>query len=124
MRNTVSARQSVTSSRPDLHEDMIEARLTASLVAMAIAIGRLRGEPGTVLQPGRRRSIFARLLGSRAKAPLADPRLEVIRAISAFLTNGGAHIRSDLTAAAYRVGWTPDDLGTTFPGVCIEQVMP
>ncbi len=122
MRNTVSARQNVTSSCADLQAELIGARSTASLVAMAVAIGRLRGEPATVLQPGTRQSIFARLLGSRTNAPLADPRLEVIRAISAFLTHGGAHIRSDLTAAAYRVGWTPDDLDRTFPGACIEQV--
>jgi hypothetical protein len=120
MKNIVSVQRSVTSSHVDPQPDMSGARRTASLVAAAVAIGRLRGEPDTVLQPGRRQSILGRLFGSRTRVPLADPRLEVIRAISAFLTNGGAHIRCDLTVAAWRVGWTPDDLGRTFPGVRIE----
>lgn len=102
----------------------MRAGWTASLVAAAIAIGRLRGEPGTVLRQETRPSILSRLLGSRVKGPLADPRLEVIRAISASLAHDSAHIRGDLAAAAYRVGWTPDDLGRTFPGVRVDRPMP
>lgn len=97
------------------------AGLSASLVAAAVATGRLPGEPASVLQPGARRSILARLFSSHVKCPLADPRLEVLRAISASLSNGEAHISRDHAAAAYRVGWTPDDLGNVFPGARLEQ---
>ena len=103
--------------------ELANAKWSATLIAAAVATGRMPGEPSTVLQPQARRPILARLFGSQVKGPLADPRLEVLRAISASLSNGEAQIRRDLVAAAYRVGWTPDDLGATFPGVRLEQAL-
>lgn len=90
------------------------------LIAAAAAVGKLPGEPAFVLVPPARPSIFRRLFGDQTHSPLADPRLEVVRAISASLSRGVAQVRGDLLAAAYRVGLTPDELGRAFPGVAID----
>jgi hypothetical protein len=52
---------------------------------------------------------------------LADPRLEVLRAISASLSRGMAQIGDDLLAAAYRAGWTSHDLRRAFPDIVVGQ---
>ena len=90
-----------------------------TLAAAAVAAGRMPGEPATVLAP-RPPTLLARLLGFRPRSPLADPRLEVLRAISATLARGVAQIGADFVVAAQRVGWTVDDLRRTFPGVPIQ----
>lgn len=87
------------------------------LVAAAIAVGRMPGEPADVLHARQRPRFLAYLFGSKAHGPLADPRLEVIRAISASLSHGIGSMRADLVAAAVRVGWTQDDLSLMFPAV-------
>lgn len=93
-----------------------------SLIAAAIAIGRMPGEPAAVLYAKQRLRLLADLVGSKAHASLADPRLEVIRAISASLTRGIGVIRADLVAAAANVGWTRDDLSLMFPAVPLRAV--
>lgn len=95
-------------------------RQPASLIAAAVAAGRLPGEPATVLVPPIRRSLLRRIFGGQEHSPLADPRLEVVRAISASLSRGVAQIQGDLLAAAFRTGLTRDELARAFPGVAIE----
>lgn len=97
-----------------------DARWAASPVAAAVALGRMPGEPANILKPGRPRSLIARLFGAKAYNPLANPRLEVVRAISASLTRGAMRIDAELVAAARRAGWTTEDLGKTFPGVPMQ----
>jgi hypothetical protein len=89
--------------------------LNMPLVAVAVAAGRMPNEPATILDPAARPTFIARLFGFRRYRPLADPRLEVLRAISASLTRGVARISEDLLEAAHRVGWTDDDLRRVFP---------
>lgn len=89
----------------------------SSLVATAIGIGRMAGEPASVLHTGRGTRLLAWLSGRRNHGPLADPRLEVVRAISAWLACGNNAIRGDLVAAAMSVGWSRDDLYSFFPAV-------
>jgi hypothetical protein len=91
-----------------------------AMLLAAAAAGRAPGEAAVILPPQRRRTLLARLVGMRMRSPLADPRLEVVRAISASLRKGAAHIRADLIAAADHVGLTPLDLSRTFPGVAVE----
>lgn len=86
-----------------------------SLVAAAIAIGRMPGEPAAVLHAVKRHGLLANLFGGKGHGPLADPRLEVVRAISASLSRGVGAIRGDLVSAAVKVGWSGDDLGEMFP---------
>lgn len=105
------SRSSVVLSPPATQDE----RSLAALVRAAIAIGRLPGEPATVLHPGKRRFLLALLLGRKSHGPLADPRLEVIRAISASLSRGVGTIRRDLIAAAAKAGWSRDDLSLMFP---------
>lgn len=88
-----------------------------SLVATAIGIGRMAGEPASVLSAERRTRRLAWLFGRTKRSPLADPRLEVIRAISAWLARGNGAIRSDLVAAAAHAGWSRNDLRSIFPTV-------
>lgn len=88
--------------------------LTASLIAAALAIGRMPGEPARVLGPP---APFARIFGTRRPGPLADPRLEVLRAISASRAKGIADISAELATAARRAGWTLDALRHIFPGL-------
>jgi hypothetical protein len=61
-------------------------------IAAAVAAGRMPGEPAIILHPRLRPSPLARLVGMRQHRPLADPRLEILRAISAALTQGRAQI--------------------------------
>lgn len=91
-----------------------------SLVAAAVAIGRLPGEPAEILASVAQPNLLAILFGTRRRGPLADPRLEVLRAISASLSRGAAAIRRDLVVAASQVGWTTDDLRRTFPDVAVR----
>ena len=88
-----------------------------SLVAAAIAIGRLPGEPAVVLAARRRPDLLSFIFGRRARVPLADPRLEVIRAISASLSRGFDTIRADLIADAAKAGWSRSDLSMLFPAL-------
>jgi hypothetical protein len=103
-----------------------EGRIAAwtSLVAAAVETGRLPGEPPVILPPLTRPSLLTRMIGTRRRGPLADPRLEVLRAISASLAKGVAQIGDDLLAAAHRVGWTSDDLRRTFPGALVGHSLP
>jgi hypothetical protein len=78
------------------------------------------GEPATVIHVRQRTRFFAYLFGQKTHGPLADPRLEVIRAISASLTRGIGSIGADLIAAAAKVGWTRDDLSVMFPAVSLR----
>jgi hypothetical protein len=94
-----------------------------SLIIAAVAAGRLPGEPAIVLTSRGRRPLLARLFGSRVRSPLADPRLEVVRAISASLSTGMGIIRADLLAAADHVGLNRDDLCRAFPGIAIAGVV-
>jgi hypothetical protein len=66
-------------------------------------------------------SLFAHIFGTRVRGPLADPRLEVLRAISASLAKGVVSIGGDLLDAARRAGWTADDLLSTFPGAVLDH---
>jgi hypothetical protein len=91
--------------------------LAPSLIIAAVAVGRMSGEPAMVLHPLPRLSLLRRIFGIRRSNPLSDPRLEVLRAISASLAKGVAQIGEEFVAAAHRVGWTNDDLGRAFPGV-------
>lgn len=86
-----------------------------SLVAAAIAIGRMPGEPAVVLRAGQRPLLLALLFGRRRHGPLADPRLEVIRAISAALSRGVDTVRADLITDAAKAGWSRNDLVSMFP---------
>lgn len=95
------------------------SELTA-LVATAVALGRIPGEPAHVLKVQRQPGLLARLFHKQAHSPLADPRLEVMRAISASLSRGMAQIGEELVAAAHRAGWSSDDLRQTFPGVPVR----
>ncbi|KTF68290.1 hypothetical protein ATB93_14925 [Sphingomonas sp. WG] len=70
-----------------------------------------------MLRPTTRRTLRALILGAKAHCPLADPRLEVLRAISASLARGAGAIGRELMAAAQDVGWSIGDLGKAFPGV-------
>lgn len=88
-----------------------------SLVAAAIAIGRMPGEPAAVLPVRQRPHLASVIFGRKIRSPLADPRLEVIRAISAWLASGFDTIRADLVAEAAEVGWSPGDLSILFPGL-------
>lgn len=83
------------------------------LAATAIAIGRLPGEPPAILP--HRRGWLSRIAGLRVRRPLADPRLEILRAISASLTRGDAAGRRVLVAAAMQAGWSRGDLCRVFP---------
>ena len=98
--------------------------VSAILIAAAVAAGRLPGEPAMILPKPTGPSLLAWLIGARRRGPLADPRLEVLRAISASLANGVAQIAGELLAAAHRVGWTADDLRRTFPGVVVGHSQP
>lgn len=89
----------------------------SSLVTTAIEIGRLAGEPAAILHEGRSTRLLAWLFGRRDHGPLADSRLEVVRAISAWLARGNGAIRGDLVAAAMSAGWSQDDLSSFFPAV-------
>ncbi|MHA6767110.1 hypothetical protein [Sphingobium ummariense] len=91
----------------------------ASLIAAAVAVGRMPGEPATVIDPEVRPSLFARLFGGPTRAALANPRLEVVRAISASLARGATDVRADLLAAAQKVGLTADELRQTFPELTV-----
>lgn len=91
--------------------------LAASLIEAAVAVGRMPGEAPLVLTATGKRTLWALLFRTRRPTPLADPRLEVLRAISASLARGVAEISVELAAAAGRAGCTPDDLNRTFPGV-------
>jgi hypothetical protein len=91
-----------------------------ALVAAAIAVGRLPGEPAAILEVRTRPQLLSSLFGLRTRRPLSDPRLEILRAISASLTRGVARIGADLVAAAHRTGWTDDDLRRTFPGIALD----
>ena len=95
----------------------------ASLVAAAMAIGRLPGEPASVLPPPGRRRLLARLLGIRPRSALADPRLEVIRAISAALASGATPVRGELVAAAFNAGWSLDELRRALPHGSLAQLI-
>ena len=91
-----------------------------SLVAAAIAIGRMPGEPAVVLRAGQRPRLLALLFGRKKHGPLADPRLEVIRAISAALSRGGDTIRADLITDAAKAGWSRNDLVSMFPTLSVR----
>jgi hypothetical protein len=93
------------------------------LVAAAIAIGRMPGEPATILRANPRPHLLAYLLGVKTHGPLADPRLEVIRAISASLSRGINTIRADLVTAAANVGWSRDDLSLLFPTASLRAAL-
>lgn len=101
----------------------IRTAMWTTLVAAAVEVGRMPGEPPVILKPALRPSLLARLVGIRPHGPLADPRLEVLRAISASLNRGVVRIGGDLLAAAYEVGWTADDLRHLFPGIALAQAM-
>jgi hypothetical protein len=94
--------------------------LAPALIAAAVAIGRLPGEPAIIIDPIVRPGIVSHLFGLRTRRPLSDPRLEILRAISASLARGVARIGADLVAAAHRRGWSDDDLRRAFPGVALE----
>ena len=94
----------------------------AHLLSAAVSVGRLPGEPATILPPRTRPSLMALLVGAPVHTPLADPALEVVRAISASLARGAATIRRDLLLAAHRAGLTPNDLGFAFPGIGMERI--
>lgn len=86
---------------------------TRPLVAAAIAIGRMPGEPPAILPV--RHGWLAWMIGVRGRLPLADPRLEVLRAISASLARGERAIRTELLVAAEQAGWSRADLRRAFP---------
>jgi hypothetical protein len=90
------------------------------LVTAAIAIGRMPGEPAVVLRGVQRPHLLTYIFGKKIHAPLADPRLEVIRAISASLSRGIGTIRSDLITAAAKVGWSSEDLSCMFRAVLLR----
>lgn len=92
------------------------------LVAAAIAIGRMPGEPPRILPAPR--GWLAWIIGSRVRRPLADPALEVARAISASLARGEAMIRRELMVAAEGAGWSRVDLRRAFPGASIAPEGP
>lgn len=96
-------------------------REKTTILAAAVAAGRLPGEPAKVLRPSARRSALTWVLGRPVHSPLADPRLEVVRAISASLARGLGHIRADLAAAAEGAGLTSEEIGLAFPGIRFEQ---
>jgi hypothetical protein len=91
------------------------------LLAAAVIVGRMPGEPPTVLTPRIRPSLLDWLIGTPVRTPLADPALEVVRAISASLASGATTIRRDLLAAAYRAGLTAKDLRSASPGIGLER---
>lgn len=91
-----------------------------SLVSTAMAIGRMPGEPAAVLRAGQRPRLLTRIFGRKIHGPLADPRLEVIRAISASLSRGIGTIRADLITAAAKVGWSREDLSCMFPAILLR----
>lgn len=97
-----------------------EAARTIALVVAAVAVGRMPGEPARILAPGAPLPLLARLIGARPHLPLADPRLEVLRAISASLAMGAATIGDELLAAALRVDWTKGDLRRAFAGIPLQ----
>lgn len=107
-------------TRRSAEPDVPTATWTA-LIAAAVAAGRLPGEPPVILRPSTQPSWLMRVVGTRRRGPLADPRLEVLRAISASLSRGMAQIGDDLLAAAYRAGWTFHDLRRAFPDVPVGQ---
>ena len=90
------------------------------LVAAAIAIGRMPGEPAAIVDSRQHPAPLTFLFGRKTRGPLADPRLEVIRAISASVTRGIGTIRADLIVAAANAGWTLDDLSLLFPAVSLR----
>ena len=97
-----------------------DAAWAPSLITAAVAVGRMPGEPATILAAAPAPTLLTRIFGFRRPAPLSDPRLEVLRAISASLTKGVAQIGEDLVAAAHRAGWNNDDLHRAFPGVALQ----
>lgn len=103
----------------DITDD--NAPLAASLIEAAVAIGRMPGEAPLVLPSSRTWKPWELLARVRRPTPLADPRLEVLRAISASLARGVAEISVELVVAASRAGWTLDDLNRTFPGVSMTR---
>jgi hypothetical protein len=112
-----TSRWETAASLPGDHKVAIQP---ARLIQAAIKAGRMRGEPAVILKPRASRSFLTRMLGARVPGPLADPRLEVLRAISAALAGGIAQIGGELAVAAKQVGWTPEDLRRIFPGVVIR----
>ncbi|PCD04308.1 hypothetical protein COC42_08505 [Sphingomonas spermidinifaciens] len=95
--------------------------LIAAAIAIAIAIGRMPGEPPKILPAMQRVSLIAWLAGTRSRRPLADPQLEVVRAISASLARGASAIRHDLLTAVLLAGWTIEDLRLAFPDVPVSR---
>lgn len=102
----------------DLVSDALHAGArdwSISVLVAAVAVGRLPGEPPTILEHRDKRSVLASLFGRTTRTPLSDPALEVVRAISASLANGAATVRGDLLSAAFRAGLTSGHLRTAFP---------
>lgn len=96
------------------------APLSAALIAAAVAVGRMPGEPDRIIEPAPPRGWFDELLRGRRPSPLADPRLEVLRAISASLARRPSEFPADLVAAADRSGWTLHDLWRFFPAAFVQ----
>jgi hypothetical protein len=107
----------------DLVSDVLHAEARdwpVSVLVAAVAVGRLPGEPPTILEPRDKQSLLASLIGRTTRTPLSDPALEVVRAISASLANGAATIRGDLLTAAFRAGLTSGHLRTAFPWLRLD----
>jgi hypothetical protein len=108
---------------PDLVSDVLHAQAmdwSVPILVAAVAVGRLPGEPPTILEPRGKPSVLASLFRRTTRTPLSDPALEVVRAISASLANGAATIRGDLLSAAFRAGLTSGHLRTAFPWLRLD----
>lgn len=104
-----------TVDRRSVFDPECAAPLSPTLIAAAVAVGQLPGEPARVIEASRSRGWLHDLFRLRLPTPLADPRLEVLRAISASLVKRPNEIPAHLLSAAIRVGWSIPDLRRLFP---------
>lgn len=93
--------------------------LSRNLIAAAVAVGQMPGEPARLLEATRSRGWLHDLFRLRRPTPLADPRLEVLRAISASLVKRPSEIPANLVCAANQAGWSISDLRRLFPAASI-----
>lgn len=87
----------------------------SQLDAVAVNLGRLPKEPDRVIKARPRHDFIDWISGRQRPRPLADGRLEVLRAISASLQRRPGIIREDLYRTACEAGVTADELRLIFP---------
>lgn len=91
-------------------------------IRQAIELGRRAGEPAHIIPQTGSRGLTGWILNNQRKRPLADPRLEVIRALSSVLDKAPKTIDRALTDAMQQVGWKLADLQLFFPSFAWHRI--